>query len=300
MLTDILFVDSFYVLILAVVMIVAGYVSHYNLLGSFYRFLYETFGDKKVLLVLLSAIGGILPIKGRIVVSAGMFDTLLKKDASSSFRKKFGVLNYIATHHYYMWSPLEKSILIPMAVLNITWTQMMGYTWPLLLVCVMALLVYVVWGVGRIGENEFILSENKQTEVQFIWPHRFLKWKTLALVYLVILVGNFVKIYAHSIEGFIGAHSGSLIAVSIVSFLSSLFLGSSGKFAGIVAILCGIYGVSYLTYFMAIEFAGYLLSPVHKCNMISMRYFKTSPYYYFGVISVLAVAIILCGVATII
>ena len=292
--------DIFYVVLLAVIMVISGYSSSYNLMGKVYEFLCKIIKNKKTLLVLLSAIGGILPIKGRVIVSAGLFDTLLKKETNSSLRPKFGILNYIATHHYYMWSPLEKTILIPMAVLNLSWLQMMGYTWPLLLICILALLVYISYGLRDIGNSELTLPKQEFLKPkQFPLPHKFIEWKTLAMVYVVILLGNYVKIHSDLLVSWVQLNQGNFFLVSLTSFAASVILGSSGKFAGIVALLCGIFGVSYLTYFMAIEFAGYLISPTHKCNIISMKYFGTPFLSYATSILIWCFFIVLCGIATI-
>ncbi len=297
----IVFTDYYYLIILAVVMIATGYSTTYNLFGKTYNWLSKKIKNKKVLLVLLSAIGGVLPIKGRVVASAGIFDLLLKKDTNSKLRPKFGILNYISTHHYYLWSPLEKSMLIPMAVLNLSWLQMMGYTWPLLLICILALLSYIAIGLKDLDNNDLEIGEQKITKPEKIpMPWEFINWKMLGIVWCILMLGVFAKEYSDVLMAWVDTHQGNLFFVSIAAFVASFILGSSGKFAGIVAGLTAIFGLPYLTYFMAIEFAGYLLSPTHKCNIISMKYFDTPFKQYITALIIWAVVIIIGGIVTII
>ena len=297
---SIFYTDYIYVLIIAVVMMVSGYCSSYGALGWIYNNLSKVVKSKKALLVILSAIGGSLPIQGRVIATAGMFESLLGGTTHTALRPKFGVLNYIATHHYYMWSPLEKTILVPMAVLNLTYPQMLMYTWPLLLVCLLALFGYIAFGLKDIDNYEMDaihLHYTKPTTIPN--PLKYIKWSTLALVYGAIVLGNLAKGFSPELMAWITSFQGSFFLISLTAFASAWIMGSSGKFAGIVAALCGIFGVQYLTYFMALEFAAYLLSPTHKCNAISCSYFGTSMKYYFTIVAVWAIAIILTGISTI-
>jgi molecular chaperone DnaK len=51
------------------------------------------------------------------------------------------IIDYLSTHHYYWWSPLEKTIVLPMAALGITYGQMLSYTFVPLIIC----LAYTWW-----------------------------------------------------------------------------------------------------------------------------------------------------------
>ena len=297
---NIFYIDYIYVLIVAGVMLLSGYCSAYNLLAKVYNFLSKYITNKKWLLIILSAVGGSLPIQGRVIATAAMFDTLMGTESHSKLRPKFGVLNYIATHHYYMWSPLEKTILIPMAVLNLSYVQMIGYTWPLLLICILCLLSYITFGLQNINSYEIDITQIKSYQPTKIPnPLNFIKWKTLIFVYIVIVLGNFVKLHNNDLLNLIDMHKESFFLISLTAFVSAWIMGSSGKFAGIVAMLCGIFGVQYLTYFMALEFSAYLLSPTHKCNAISCGYFGTPLKYYFTILSIWSLFIILTGLVTI-
>ena len=289
--------DYIFVFIVMAIMILSGYCTHYNITSKIYRRLLKVIPSKKWLLVILSGIGGILPIQGRVIASAAMFDVMI--DDNSKLKPRFGVLNYIATHHYYLWSPLEKTILIPMAVLHLSYLQVLGYTWPLLLISIMMLLSYIAWGLKDIDNFELEITAQPCCE-KIPNPLKFINWKTLALVYIAILIGSVVSVYSKQLLALITSFQGSFVLVSLVAFIVSWILGSSGKFAGIVASLCVVYGVQYLPYFMSIEFAAYLLSPTHKCNAISCGYFKTPIYHYTTTLIIWAICIIIYGISTIV
>ena len=63
--------------------------------------------------MITSLLGGILPIPGRVALSAPLLDAIAPPDKKK--RSAFGVIDYLSTHHYYWWSPLEKTVVLPMA-----------------------------------------------------------------------------------------------------------------------------------------------------------------------------------------
>ena len=69
--------------------------------------------SKRLFVVVTSAVAGVLPIAGRVSISAGILDTIAPKDER---RKHYGILDYLSTHHYYLWSPFEKSVITPLVV----------------------------------------------------------------------------------------------------------------------------------------------------------------------------------------
>jgi hypothetical protein len=115
----------------------------------------------------------------------------------------------------------------------------------------------------------------------------YIRWDVLAWVGAVIILGNYFKSYngefLSMIKGvgldphtFVG-----MLAISIIGFVISFLMGSSGKFIAVAVLMAQVFGVEYFLWFFAIDFAGYLLSPTHKCVMIGNRYFGTpvSTYY---------------------
>lgn len=120
-----------YIVYLFCVLFMSTIAKQENIFQDIYTLLFRHLKSKKLILLLVSCISGILPVPGRIIISAGIMDTLTNK---SKNRKKIGILNYLATHHYYLWSPLEKSVIIPIAVFGLTYIQFMHYTiWPLII-----------------------------------------------------------------------------------------------------------------------------------------------------------------------
>lgn len=88
--------------------------------------------------ILLCTICGLLPIPGRIMV------TNMCMDCSCKSNTRIGILSYLVSHHYYMWSPLEKTIILPMAVLGLTYGEIIKYMWiPLLIYICYTLLIIV-------------------------------------------------------------------------------------------------------------------------------------------------------------
>ena len=78
------------------------------------------------MIILTSILGGVLPIPGRVALSAPLLDAIAPPDKKK--RSAFGIIDYLSTHHYYWWSPLEKTIILPMAALGITYREMLSYT----------------------------------------------------------------------------------------------------------------------------------------------------------------------------
>lgn len=123
-------------------MLSAGLAKEYQLFAPAFAYVRNTFRSNKFVVVLLSAIGGILPIEGRVTVSAGLLDTVAPKNGHG--REKLGIVDYLATHHYYMWSPLEKTVILPIAAFGLTYVAWLGIIAPLLLVS-LAFITWYIW-----------------------------------------------------------------------------------------------------------------------------------------------------------
>ena len=85
-----------------------------------------------------------------------------------------------------------------------------------------------------------------------------------------------------------------------LGFLTSVILGSSGKFIGIAVLLTQLFGIEYFTMFFAVEYVGYLISPIHKCVAIGKMYFGTPIIEYMKILGCWSILIILTGMLTII
>jgi hypothetical protein len=136
---------------------------------------------------------------------------------------------------------------------------------------------------------------------------KYINWKLTIIVTVIIYVSTIVKTYNKEILESLETLSGSLnihtfvgfVVISSLAFTFSFILGSSSKYAGIVALLCSVFGLQFLTYFLTLEFAAYILSPTHKCVMISSQYFKTSIQEYYKVLLLWSIILIGYGLISI-
>ena len=74
--------------------------------------------------------------------------------------------------------------------------------------------------------------------------------------------------------------------LSLASFAGAFALGSSSRFGALTVIMASIYGLEYLPWFFAVDFVGYLISPMHKCVAIGMLYFGTKLRYYATILGI--------------
>jgi hypothetical protein len=323
--TNVLLKDISYLWMIFFIMITAGLAKEYALFAPAFAYVRNTFRSNKFVVVLLSAIGGVLPIEGRVTVSAGLLDTVAPKEGPG--REKLGIVDYLSTHHYYMWSPLEKTVILPIAAFGLSYSAFIGLVAPLLIVSLLFISIYI-WTQVRDEELTITPGNFKLSAVMrnvlpmflalgtyiglggeghvfpifglltlyyvFItqqWSPKkllgYIRWDVIVWVGAVIILGNYFKSYNGEfltmIKGvgldphtFVG-----MLAISVIGFVVSFLMGSSGKFIAVAVLMAQVFGVEYFIWFFAIDFAGYLLSPTHKCVMIGNRYFGTpiSTYY---------------------
>jgi hypothetical protein len=325
------------------IMISAGLAKEYSLFAPAFAYIKNTFRSNKFVVVLLSAIGGILPIEGRVTVSAGLLDTVAPKDGKG--REKMGIVDYLSTHHYYMWSPLEKTVVLPIAAFSLTYATFLSIIAPLLVVS-LAFISWYIWyqvkdeevtvtpgnfklsavirnvfpmfvalGVYIYGggeQNVFTIFGLLTLYYVFItqqWNYKkllgYINWEVLGTVAVVIILGNFFKSHnADYIEyikgsGFDPHTLIGMILISVVGFVVSFLMGSSGKFIAIAVLMAQVFGQEFFMWFFAIDYAGYLLSPTHKCVMVGNRYFGTPLKTYYKALGTWASLLLLtAGVFT--
>ena len=157
-----------------------------------------------------------------------------------------------------------------MAALGLTYAEMLSYTSGLLIITLTYVFGYIFI---KLREDDIHLKlsvERSHKKVQF--PLAYINWGLLAVIAIVIFLSGIAKSYNSEIKNFIESYSflnmttvNGFITISSIAFMASLVMGSSGKYAGIVALLATIYGLEYLTWFIAVEYVGYLISPMHKC-----------------------------------
>ena len=285
---NIIFNNQWYILYLAGIMVASAYVQRNGLIYPLLNKLTVFVPSKRLFVVATSAVAGILPIAGRVSVSAGILDTIAPKDDR---RKHYGILDYLSTHHYYLWSPFEKSVIIPMAVLSLSYAEFMQLMWPLTVIAVVVPFVLIF---TLLKEDDVIVQTQKQAFAKVEWVN----WQLLVTVAILIMLGNYAREHTDIIKAYLENNDWSIISGAWIGFAASFLLGSSSRFAAFTAILASIFGVQYLPLFFAVDYTGYMLSPTHKCFAIGKMYFNTSLVTYYTHIILLcsfiiAVAILL-------
>jgi hypothetical protein len=172
-----------------------------------------------------------------------------------------------------------------------------------------ALGVYI-WGGGE--DNVFVIFGLLALYYVFItqqWSPKkllsYVNWEVLLVVGAVIILGNYFKLYEKEYQAYIQSLGldpttfvGMLI-ISLVGFVASFLMGSSGKFVAFAVLLGQLFGPQYFLWFFAVDYAGYLLSPTHKCVMVGNRYFGTPlKTYYIALGSWAAILLVTAGALT--
>jgi hypothetical protein len=321
--TNVLLKDISYLWMIFFIMISAGLAKEYSLFAPAFAYVRNTFRSNRFVVVLLSAIGGILPIEGRVTVSAGLLDTVAPKEGHG--REKLGIVDYLSTHHYYLWSPLEKTVILPIAAFGLTYTAWLGLIAPLLIVS-LAFITWYIWSQVHDEEINITPGNFKLSAVMrnvlpmFVaiglyiynsawmigcfgfltlyyivitqqWNIKkllsYIRWDVLLWVGAVIALGNYMKTYDSAWQTMLKStmldpHTFvGMVAISAIGLMASFLMGSSGKFIAIAVLMSQVFGQEYFLWFFALDFAGYLISPTHKCVMVGNRYFGTpvSTYY---------------------
>lgn len=291
--------NQWYLFYLAGIMMFAGYAKDTGLFMPVFVYIMEKVKSKKLVVLMVSTIGGILPIPGRVSVSAGLLDQIAPKQKKK--RAFFGIIDYFATHHYYLWSPLEKSVIIPMAVLGLMYWDFLVIMAPALV----AMFVFIFWLVIfklsddsiNIKIREKCCKSDCKNQANNLFA--YIRWDIILWLAAIIVTTNFLKEYTNEVKEFIENSGFTLLAASALGFIGAFILGSSSRFAAIVAILVTIFGVQYLLWFFVIEFIAYLLSPMHKCLYIGKSYFETPiAEYYKYIILLSSILLITAGIFT--
>jgi len=325
---DNLLAGQVYLFLIVFVMMIAGMIKDNNLFSDVFSFLKRSMKSNRAIVALFSALTGVLPIKGRVTVSAGLLDTLATKNQAS--RSKFGPIDFMATHHYYFWSPLEKTVILPMAAFGLSYGAFIGLIWPLIAMTFVYTLSYLIFFVKdtdiklKRGEDEIKISRITRyvfpyilgiaaviSGVNFLFVFsvltiyymivtrtfdfkkllRYVDWSIVAWVAGIIFLSNIVREHTNEITTFLGTTGLDItttfgfMAISGLSFIGAFVLGSSSRFGAITVLLASIYGIEYLPWFFAVDFAGYILSPMHKCVAIGKLYFGTKLSTYVKILS---------------
>lgn len=299
-------------LLLISVMIISGIIKDLGLMTNVVCYVSNYIKNPKILAGVISAITGILPIKGRVIVSAGILHSIYKKSPA------LGPLNYIATHHYYLWSPLEKAVIVAMGAFGLSYVDWLLLMSPLLVISA----GFICWYISVCGDDiQFDSTKTSEGSCLIVPPYllcllgcviwnpiwsfclltiycmvvykqynvsKYIDWKLVCWFGFIILASNIAKTYTDDIYKFVERYCADhgLLVGTMIGFFSSLALGSSSRFSTITVILTLIFGVQYLLWFYIVDFAGYVLSPAHKCVSIGKQYFKTPLISFYGVLLV--------------
>ena len=341
--------DEIYLFVLISIMVVSGIAKDRNLFAGTYGFLKSKFQSNRLVIMLLSFVSGILPIEGRATVSAGILDTATGPNGDTASRKKLGIIDFLTTHHFYMWSPIEKPVLLPMAAFGFGYSMWLGMIWPLLVVSALFIVLYC-W--LAVDENEVVIAECPESTglwdfvkntlpflaaivtymlmggegPEAVFPvfgallvyyivitksfdikqlNSYINWTTVAIVAVVFASSGYMQEHRAWFEE--GVKSIGLdmhtfkgvFYISLLTFLASFSMGSDGKFAALTVLMASAFGKEYLLWFFALDYCGYLLTPMHECVMIGKRYFGTSlTTYYTALIGWAVLLLTVAGVFT--
>lgn len=226
--------DISYLWMIFFIMISAGLAKEYNLFAPAFAYVRNTFRSNKFVVVILSAIGGILPIEGRVTVSAGLLDSVAPKDGPG--REKMGIVDYLSTHHYYLWSPLEKTVIIPIAAFGLTYSAWITQIAPLLVVSIL----FISWYIWRqVNEEDititpvnFKLSAVTRNSLPmfvaigaYIYNNNFILCFGLLALYYIIITQQWNP---KKLLGYINWEV--LITVGVVIIIGNYFKSQSGLF----------------------------------------------------------------------
>ena len=80
------------------IMILGGFIREYHVLNDVYSLAKKYIKDNRVMIIFTSILGGVLPIPGRVALSAPLLDAIAPPDKKK--RSAFGIIDYLSTHHY--------------------------------------------------------------------------------------------------------------------------------------------------------------------------------------------------------
>jgi hypothetical protein len=339
--------DEIYLFVLISIMIVSGIAKDKNLFAGTYGFLKSKFKSNRLVIMLLSFVSGILPIEGRATVSAGILDTATGTNGDNASRKKLGIIDFLTTHHFYMWSPIEKPVILPMAAFGLSYAAWFGLLWPLMAVSALFIVLYCWFAVD---ENEVVISDCPESHTfgnfaintlpflaaifgymymggegpEAVFPifgalalyyilitrsfdvrrlNSYINWTTVAIVAVVFASSGYMQEHRTWFEDSVKSigldmHTfKGIFYISLLTFLASFSMGSDGKFAALTVLMASAFGKEYLLWFFALDYCGYLLTPMHECVMIGKRYFGTSLTTYYT--ALIGWAILLLSVAAV-
>lgn len=280
-----------FVIVVFLVYFICEIFKHNNILGI----INIAFKNTKLSNIVTILTTGFLPIPGRIIMCTSLIDT-----TNGKIDKNIAAAAYVGTHHFYLWSPIEKSVLVILSGLSISYVEFLH----VISVPLFVYAAYMIWMLRNIDTvnttHKYVYRFKDLLSIvlllivligmslatgyiicslllsvyilylcvmynDIITCIKRVKYSTLLLVSLVLLVSDYLKTLYNILE-FNTTH---IITSLVLSFLGSYMLGSSSKFSGICLLMVSVFGVEYLCLFYTVDFCGYMLSPMHKCRVIT-------------------------------
>ena len=162
------------------IMILGGFIREHSALEDVYSLAKKYVKDNRVLVIITSLLGGILPIPGRVALSAPLLDAIAPSDKEK--RSAFGVIDYLSVHHYYWWSPLEKTVVLPMAVMGVSYSTFLGYT----IIPLAITLAYTWWYIFTKVPAASVVP-NLEYVRDFNWRRAITGWAPLIATVILLL-----------------------------------------------------------------------------------------------------------------
>ena len=280
-----------YLWMLVFIMVVAGIAKEHQLFNSMFAYLQSTVHSNRLVVALVSAVSGILPIEGRVTVSAGVLDTICAKHDHS--RHKMGIVDYLSTHHYYLWSPLEKTVILPIAAFGITYAAWVAMIWPVLVITFAYIIFYIVHNVKESDINiiqgaPFKISAVLRNVIPFFAAigvyiytggseHVFAIFGTLALYYCFLTqTWNYKTLLSYMNWSVLATVAGAIILGNYFKTLDPIFKAwvSGGMFdmatvAGVVAVS----SIGFIASFLMGSSGKYVAFAVLLSQLYGVEYF---------------------------
>jgi len=224
-----IFSKEIYLFGLIAAFVIGGILRNDGYFAQLFLFVSSIFRNKKAVLAIISTIGGILPVEGRASISAPFLDSII--DGKHSSRSKMGIVDYISTHHYYLWSPIEPAVVIFITALGISWGMFLQAT-------LIPLIAYIGFFIAM------LLTYVKEEEINFHYPVSPIKdydhtGKTFLPIVLTIITALGLMIYQPEIFAFWYTFPVVAIIIALLSktTLKEAFKFISWKTVGVVAII---------------------------------------------------------------
>ena len=166
------------------IMILGGFIRQYHVLDDVYSLAKRYVRDNRLMIIITSLLGGVLPIPGRVALSAPLLDAIAPEDKRK--RSEFGIIDYLSTHHYYWWSPLEKTVVLPMAVMGVSYPVFLGYT----IVPLCITLAYTWWYIFTKVDPRSVVP-NLEYIQDFDWQRALRGWAPfIATLWFLLTTGK--------------------------------------------------------------------------------------------------------------